>query len=70
MHSLAEGQPFIDGNKRTAWLAGEVFLQIHGVTIEASDIEALDLFTNRIANGMLIAELARWIDAHLFEAGR
>jgi len=64
MHSLAENQPFIDGNKRIAWICGKIFLQIHGFTIQATDREGLDLFLNRIANGMTVPELAAWIDRH------
>jgi len=51
MQSLAENQPFVDGNKRIAWICGKVFLQIHGFTINATDAEALDLFMNSIASG-------------------
>jgi death on curing protein len=65
MHSLAENQPFVDGNKRTSWLCGKLFLQIHGCTMQATASEALDLFMNRIACGMTVEELARWIEAHL-----
>jgi hypothetical protein len=33
--------------------------------MQATDAEALELFTNCIANGMTVAELAEWIDRHL-----
>jgi death-on-curing protein len=65
MQSLAENQPFIDGNKRIAWICGKVFLQLHGFTMHATDEEGLDLFCNRVANGMTIEELAEWISRHL-----
>lgn len=65
MHSLAENQPFIDGNKRVSWLCGKLFLEIHGCTMQASAGEALDLFMNRIACGMTVEELASWIEGHL-----
>src|SRR5258708_30553099 len=35
LRSLAENQPFTDGNKRIAWVSAIVFLDINGVTIEA-----------------------------------
>ncbi len=41
MQSLAENQPFVDGNKRIAWIASKVFLQIHGLTMHATDEEGL-----------------------------
>jgi len=65
MQSLAENQPFVDGNKRIAWISGKVFLQIHGLTMCATDKEGLDLFLNRIARGMTVQELAAWIERHL-----
>ncbi len=65
MQSLAENQPFVDGNKRIAWICGKLFLQLHGLTIAATDHEALDLFVNRIANGMTVPELADWLGRHM-----
>ncbi|HTB70001.1 MAG TPA: type II toxin-antitoxin system death-on-curing family toxin [Solirubrobacteraceae bacterium] len=41
-HGIAEGQYFIDGNKRTALIAMLVFLEINGSRIEASDPELAD----------------------------
>lgn len=38
-HGLAEGQQFIDGNKRTALIAMLAFLEINGWRVEASDPE-------------------------------
>jgi death-on-curing protein len=41
-HGIAEGQYFIDGNKRTALITMLVFLEINGSRIEASDPELAD----------------------------
>jgi death on curing protein len=41
-HGIAEGQQFIDGNKRTALIAMLTFLEINGWQIEASDPELAD----------------------------
>lgn len=38
-HGIAEGQQFIDGNKRTALIAMLTFLEINGWRVEASDPE-------------------------------
>ena len=65
MQSLAENQPFVDGNKRIAWICGKLFLQLHGYTMHATDKEALDLFVNFIASGMTVEDLAAWIECHL-----
>jgi death-on-curing protein len=60
MHSLAENQPFVDGNKRIAWICGKLFLQIHGYTMHATDDEAVALFL-KVAQGLQVAALADWI---------
>lgn len=41
-HGLAEGQFFIDGNKRIGLIAMLTFLEINGVTITATDQELAD----------------------------
>ncbi len=41
-HGIAEGQYFMDGNKRTALITMLVFLEINGWRIEASDPELAD----------------------------
>lgn len=64
MHSLAQNQPFVDGNKRIAWLAGNAFLDVNGLNIIASAEEGNDLFRERIANGMTVDELADWLQSH------
>lgn len=38
-HGIAEGQPFIDGNKRTALVAMLTFMEINGFRVEATDPE-------------------------------
>lgn len=37
LHSLTANHPFVDGNKRTAWLATVVFLRYNGATVVAPD---------------------------------
>ncbi len=41
-HGIAEGQQFIDGNKRTALIAMLTFLEINGWCVEAPDPELAD----------------------------
>jgi death-on-curing protein len=62
---LARNHPFADGNKRTAFVALEVFLHLNGYTLEASD-EACVLTMLDLASGQLDeAALADWIRKHL-----
>ncbi len=37
LHSLTANHPFVDGNKRTAWLSTIVFLRDNGATVIAPD---------------------------------
>ena len=41
-HAIAEGQQFIDGNKRTALVAMLTFLEVNGLRVEATDRELAD----------------------------
>lgn len=41
-HGIAEGQHFIDGNKRTALIAMLTFLEINGWRVEAPDPDLAD----------------------------
>ncbi|MGN6373184.1 MAG: type II toxin-antitoxin system death-on-curing family toxin [Solirubrobacteraceae bacterium] len=58
-HGIAEGQQFIDGNKRTALIAMLAFLEINGWGLEASDPELADwiLSFSRGATPEDVAEL-------------
>lgn len=58
-HGIAEGQQFIDGNKRTALIAMLVFLEINGWRVEASDPELADwiLSFSRGATPKTVAKL-------------
>lgn len=63
--SLAMNHPFVDGNKRTAHAAMEVFLLLNGFEIRASvdDQEAVML---ALAAGNLKREtFAEWLERHI-----
>jgi death on curing protein len=65
LHSLARNHPLVDGNKRLAWLATYVFLEINGHPPLASQDDVFDLVM-AVAAGTLddlekiAAELAAW----------
>ncbi|MFJ8003559.1 type II toxin-antitoxin system death-on-curing family toxin [Streptomyces fagopyri] len=37
LHALASDHPFVDGNKRTAWLAAATFLAVNGIDLGRCD---------------------------------
>lgn len=62
---LARNHPFVDGNKRAAFVALEVFLELNGWSLMASD-EACVATILRLAAGHLGEdELAAWIRSHI-----
>jgi death-on-curing protein len=43
LHSITNNDALVDGNKRLAWLATTVFLDLNGLSPDLSDDEAFDL---------------------------
>lgn len=64
-HGIARNHPFVDGNKRTAYVAMESFLLLNGYLLTASDADCLLTFL-ALASGDLDAEdLAAWLRRNL-----
>jgi death-on-curing protein len=57
---LIENHPFYDGNKRTAWVTAEAFLNTNGHELTASDDEAFDLVI-AVTQGMRVDEVEAWL---------
>ncbi|MFJ3904103.1 type II toxin-antitoxin system death-on-curing family toxin [Streptomyces sp. NPDC090025] len=54
LHALAANHPFVDGNKRAAWLSAAVFLAVNGVDLAAADQDrAYDLVVD-VASGTAV----------------
>lgn len=66
-YALAQNHPFVDGNKRVAHAAMEVFLVLNGYEIEASVDAQERVFLSLAAGEVEREELADWIEAHLIE---
>lgn len=61
--AMARKHPFLDGNKRVSLVLTDLFLELNGLTLTASDAECVTTFL-RIASGELDEEgLATWIGA-------
>jgi death-on-curing protein len=65
---LARNHPFVDGNKRVAFLAVGVFLAINGRGLSATPVEAIDAILSLAAGDLEEAQFADWIRAHLRHA--
>lgn len=63
-HGIAEGQPFIDGNKRIALLTMNVFLMVNGLDLNAP-AEELYRWMLRLSEGMSVDQLASLLRPYL-----
>lgn len=67
LRSLILNHPFVDGNKRTAWVAAREYLLEHGYT-RRRDVsqQAIEEFALRVAAGELdVSEIAQWLRQHM-----
>ncbi len=63
-YGLAQNHGFIDGNKRTAYVATRLFLILNGYDISASAIEKVVTF-EKVGKGEIDqAALASWLRSH------
>ena len=60
-HSLVMNHPFVDGNKRVAHAAMEIFLLLNGYELEASVEEQEELFLQLAKGKISREELAKWL---------
>ena len=66
--ALAKNHPFVDGNKRTAFVALELFLALNGFNLTASDVDCV-LTMLAVASGEIDeTALAEWIRRNMEKA--
>ena len=66
---LARNHPFVDANKRTAFVAAELFLDLNGVVLTASDADCV-LTMLRLAAGEIEEDaFANWLRANSIRQG-
>jgi len=63
-HGITMNHPFVDGNKRTALIAGLVFLEINGINFGASEAETVAAFETLASGKLSEADLGRWFAEH------
>jgi death-on-curing protein len=57
---IVRNHPFVDGNKRTGFLAGAAFLELNGRVLKASEPEATRIILGVAAGEIDDAQLADW----------
>ena len=66
MESLANNDPFLDGNKRVAFDASHTFLLMNGFTIEADPLETYGFMVDAIAERRFrFPVILHWLKAHI-----
>ena len=61
---IAKNHPFVDGNKRAAFLAVGLFLYLNGLRLHATQAEATVTMLAVAAGDISEAEFAAWLRAH------
>ena len=59
---LAKNHPFVDGNKRVAFLAGTLFLELNGLNFTADETDAAFVFERLAAGKIKEASLTKWLE--------
>jgi death-on-curing protein len=61
---IARNHPFIDGNKRTAFVVAELFLELNGHELVANDIECVMTMLAVAAGDIDETSFAAWLRDH------
>ncbi len=65
---ISRNHPFLDGNKRTSLVVAELFLELNGLTLDASDADCVTTFLALAAGELAEEDLARWIGMNAKES--
>lgn len=57
---IARNHPFVDGNKRTAWVLARLFLHLNGQTLAFEPADAIRIVLQLAAGEVSEGELAAW----------
>ncbi len=57
---IAKNHPFLDGNKRTAFVAGALFLELNGRRVTAAETDVVETFLALAGGDLTEEELASW----------
>ncbi len=64
-YGISRNHPFVDGNKRTAFVATELFLALNGFDLLANDVECVMTMLDVAAGEIEEAAFAQWIRQHV-----
>lgn len=64
LRSIAQNQPFLDGNKRIAWIAMRTFLAANGFDFHADVDEGLRLMIDLAERKLDVDDVAEFLATH------
>ncbi|MFP6829835.1 MAG: type II toxin-antitoxin system death-on-curing family toxin [Gammaproteobacteria bacterium] len=59
--SIIQNHPFVDGNKRTGFMAAFIFLDLNGKTLQADEVTATGMTLSLAASDINEREYAAWL---------
>jgi len=62
---IARNHPFLDGNKRTAFVVMELFVNLNGRSLEADDTDCIATMMALAAGDLSEKTLAKWLREHI-----
>lgn len=68
-YGISRNHPFIDGNKRTGFVAAELFLRLNGWTLAADDASCVLTMLAVAAGDITEDAFAAWLRAHAVARG-
>jgi len=66
---LAKNHPFVDGNKRAAFLAVGLFLALNGYRLTADQVSAIQTMLAVAAGELDEPDFAAWLRSHMVKRG-
>ncbi len=67
-YGISRNHPFLDGNKRTAFVSVELFLILNGFELTADDAACVLTMLNVASDDITETDFADWIRLHLSQA--
>lgn len=62
---LSRNHPFLDGNKRTAFVVMELFVNLNGWILEADDADCISTMESVASGSLPEKDLAEWLRSHI-----
>lgn len=64
-YGVARNHPFVDGNKRTAAVVCETFIELNGAVLKADDLELFPPFLALAEGKLSLEEFAAWLRSNV-----